>query len=249
MANVVLSDLSKLLKDSGNAKILEMLVNSEVEKAEKKRSTVADRQAAHLETISEKDLEKLKEMKVTMRTFVDLITRSSFLDWEPGTGQLLNEKEKFDAMKAWLAMKDITEFAEVWRLQARNRVFDHITSEFEVGGEEDPGNKNGNIPVYKLGKKFCKEGTGRKDPVLDEGKLKELLDELDPTIWPRIQNKEIIPAKEIKSLSVEKLMGEVGERPEILQKIGESLVVGEFKTPKMQVRPLTAEERLQGEKK
>jgi hypothetical protein len=236
MANIVETDITRLIREAGGymeafAALVDQKIDTEV--ARTSRMTVADRKAGHLDTIRTRDAEKVKEMKVVMRKFADSVIKSEALHLEDG--EQLSEKDQLQLMEAYIAFQKVKEFAEAWNEECRGTVFDHITAVNEELGVEYPEFQNGSIEVPKLGKRFCKEGNGRKAPTIDEEKLKEALGE---DLWNKVQDEELVPAKVVKALSIEKLMKAVEDDPALLELVRESLIVGEFKNPRFQVRDL-----------
>lgn len=235
MANIVESDIARLFRESGGGlEAFKALVEEKIEKEVEKtsRMTIADRKASHLEAIQQRDLEKIKEMKSVMKKFAGSVIKTDVLHPEDG---ILSDKQKVQLMEAYIAFQKVKEFAEVWNDECRQTVFDHVTAENEELGVEYPEFQNGSIEVPKLGKRFCKEGNGRKAPSIDEEALKKALGD---KVWNQVQDEVFVPAKVERSLSIEKLMKAVEEDPSLLETVRESLVVGEWKTPRFQVRDL-----------
>ncbi len=230
------SDIEKLIQDSGGyleafQALVAEKVNEEVSKAS--RSTVADRKYKHLETILSKDKVALTEMKSQMSTFITMISTSTGL--ELPAKEVLDEDQSYDLLNTYLAYQKIVEFAETWKSQLREIVFSHITEERRREGLPNPDNINGEIIVEEVGKRFVKEGAGRKPATVNQEKIRQLLSDED---YQEVLDVEIIPQRSVTKLSYEKLMKKVQEKPELMEALRESIVLGEFKSPSFIVRDL-----------
>lgn len=235
MNSLSTSDITQLIQNSGGyLEAFQALVTEKVaeEVSKSTRSTIADRKYKHLETILSKDEEALAEMKTIMGSFISTISASTGL--ELPVGQLLSSEEGHDLMSAYLAYQKVVEFAETWKSQLREIIFSHITEERRQEGLPSPENVNGEVVVPEFGKRFVKEGAGRKPARVDEDKIQELLGDE----YADVLEVEIIPAKKVTKLSYEALMKKVQEKPELMESLKEAIILGEWKSPSFIVRDI-----------
>jgi len=194
------------------------------------RSTVADRKASYKQALKNFDVDRLLAMQDVMSRVVDVMTRNEL----PG-GQMSHE-QAVALMGEYLDERDIEELLAVRKAMIKEAVFSHL----DEMGEPDV---NGKIPVPELGKKFCREGTGRGTPAVDEHRLQMLLGQR----WVQVCVEEVEPARYVPErieyrFSIEKVLDMARHDPEILEALRSCLVPGAPKTPKMVIRDLTSEE-------
>lgn len=223
--------MSELLRRSGGSyiKAFENLAR-EVQNASKiPRTSVEQRKKSWLEALAKMDEDKLLDMQEKMSDYVDLLSKHEISFEELPTE--LNDVQRVQLMRSALMSKDIKEFIETYYEWVRKVVFEVVAEEKSREGVDDPEHAKGEIKVPELGKRFCKQGGGRKDPILDQEKLKELLGEQ----WEDACEAEILPPITLPErvehhFSVEKLMKLAETNPSILEKIRECLRPGEFKS-------------------
>lgn len=190
--------------------------------AEAPRATLEHRRQVWRAAVAKLDRHLLARMNKTLRGYMTMVRRNAAITAsdEP---RILTDAEAHDLMVEHLDMKEIEVFVATRRDDIRRTVFGHLTESFAAAGEEDPENINGSIDVPELGKRFCREGTGRKDPEIDEDRLRELLGE---DAWSLVTETEIIPAQEVTTLSIDKVMRLAQSDPGVLEKVRESLIIG-----------------------
>ena len=232
------SNLSKYLDTQDSRKTLEGLLGAlDHEVAQKTvRSNLESRKSDWQKAIEKFDVEKLVELQEKMENYVDEIAVREL----PETPVVLDEKQRYGLMKEHIDLTTIKEVLEARRDFIKAAVFQSLTQENIEAGIEDPENQNGKIEVPELKKVFCREGTGRSNPSINEEKLEELLGE---EIWEKVVDRVnvpevVIPAHTETNLNVDKLMAVATEDPQLLEKLRESLVPGKYKSPKFMVRDL-----------
>lgn len=232
------SNLSKFLDSKDAKKALEGLLGAlDREVAQKTvRSNLETRKKDWQKAIEKFDVEKLFELQETMENYVDEIAVRELSD----TPAVLNDGEKYGLMKEHVNLTTIKEVLDARRDFIKTAVFQSLTQENIEKGVEDPENQNGKIEVPELKKVFCREGTGRSNPSINEEKLEDLLGkEVWEKVIDRVEVPEVvIPAHVETNLNVDKLMEAATENPELLEKLRESLVPGKYKSPKFVVRDL-----------
>lgn len=178
-----------------------------------------------------------KDMKLARETFINfpkLIRRNAaIVDVDEPTR--LAPEEARDLMEAFLEMMRVEEIAKATREQYKLRVSEAMTAQFAEEGEDYPEYVNASIDVPELGYRFSREGCGRKDPELDTDKLASLL---GPSLWERVTTEEVIPAQVVRKVDFAALMEQARHNPVVLEHLRAALKVGQWKSPRFQVRPL-----------
>lgn len=119
-------------------------------------------------------------------------------------------------------------------------VFRTLDLAFAEAGEEFPEHTNGFIDVPETGKRFVREMAGRKDSSLDEDKLRELVGE---EVWAKITVEEVIPATTVRKLDERALVAATAENPELLELVREAVKIGDWKSPRLMIRDIPANEK------
>lgn len=210
------------------------------------RTSVAKRAEDWKNALAVMDQDKLDVMQEKMFDFVDLITKQEIkFDELP---KELDGEQRVVMMKSALMVKEIKEFLDVYYEFVRSTVFNVLTERASARGADDPEHEKGEIQVLSLGKRFCKEGGNRKDPVVkresdeDGPGLHQLLGE---KLWNEITEVEIIPEKRITNINYEKLMELAVKNPEdqILEKIRATLIPGLYNSNSFAIRDIKQETR------
>lgn len=148
---------------------------------------------------------------------------------------VLAATEAADLMEEFLDLMKAEEVLKARRELIKQRVNGSMTAQFAEDGEDFPDQINASIDVPEFSHRFAREGCGRKEPELDEGKLKSLIGD---TLWNRVTTEVVIPAVVERKVDYQALMAEARKRPELLEHLRHSLKVGEWKSPRFVVRPL-----------
>ena len=119
-------------------------------------------------------------------------------------------------------------------------VFRSMDQAFAEAGEEFPEHTNGALDVPELGKRFCREGAGRKDSSLDEDKLRELVGE---EVWAQITREEVIPATTVRKIDEAALIAAAADNPALLEDVRAAVKVGDWKSPRLMIRNIPATEK------
>lgn len=238
----VLSDsqFHDLLKASSLGGILDLFDQQHRAADKSPRSTIAQRKAALSEALSGDDSDEAKTQLIalqeTLSNFVDSLDSSDIklaLDEEGALA--VTAEQKVALMRRYQDAKSIKELAEVVNAGLKAIVGEMVTAQVAADNpkEPHPEHVSGSIIVPELGKRFCKEGAGRKTPFLDQKRLAELLGE---DVWSQVVETRAVPAHEVTELSESKLMALAATDPDVLQKIAASLVPGGWKNWSFTVR-------------
>lgn len=237
-AEIEQTEVSRLLSQGGYVSAYRALVEqAERDVVRVPKTTVAQRKEMLRQVIEEIDLERLQELQDKMVTAIDTIIANEL---DLSGDHILTREEAHSLLEEMLDQRDIKELLTVRYAMAKEAVFQSLTTELAEKGVEDPENHNGEIVVPELGHRFVREACGRKDPRLDEEKLRNLLGE---ELWKQaceaeVVRRQVIPRHIEYHLSIERLMKLAADDPDILDKINESLEVGGWKTPRFAIKPL-----------
>jgi hypothetical protein len=174
---------------------------------------------------------RLTELRRKMTSFVT----KKFAIVDVAEPRQLTAAEALLLMDEFLAAADISEALEARRAEAKRMVFESITTSFADQGIDNPEHHNGSIPVPELGKKFCREGTGKTDPILNPKILEDLL---SPQDWNAVTTVTTIPAHTERILDENKLAEIIHADPRKLEILRQALIPGSWKIPRFQVRDL-----------
>ena len=212
---------------------------------EKRGSNVETRKAAHLASLV-KSNKKVKGCTAdlaptadAMRGFVAKAKAvAAFIETAMEEG--LTEEQAVMVMSEALDVKLIKEFADATYDAAKAAVYRTMDAAAEEAGEEFPSQTAMVLDVPELGKRFCREGVGRKPASLDEEKLVELVGE---DVWNEITSEQVIPATVVRVIDESKLAAAVNDNPALLEQVRAAVVPGDWKTPRLMIRDIPATEK------
>lgn len=243
MPQLAESELNRLIRAAGGSyveafKLLAGEIDRRSALERTPKTTISQRKQSYRNALETLDETTLLAMQESMSDFVDLIHA---LDLDPSTIQLPAEKA-VALMKIMLEYEKISEFTLTFHEMVREIVFKVITEQNAEKGEEFPEHVNGDIKVPELGKRFTKEGTGRKAPIVDQVGLSKLLGE---EIWNEVCDEELVeahwvPERVERRLNIEKLMKRAYQDPQLMPKIEQCVVPGDWKSPSFWIRDLKA---------
>ena len=149
----------------------------------------------------------------------------------------LNEEQVVVAMNLFLKVKLATEGADAMKDMVRSMVFRSMDLAAAEQGEEFPEHTNMEMDVPEIGKRFCREGAGRKEAEFDMKKLRALIgDEVFFAITT--EKVEVTRVVDDQALSVAILAN-----PELMEKMRDAVYPGEWKSARLMVRDMPANEK------
>lgn len=235
---VVEKDLKALLKqvDGRYVATFEGLVAEEKARAVARapRSTVDSRKLAWKEAVAKLDRGLIAKINKTLSGYTKLVRANAEVT-SAEKPRILDEDEAQSLMQEYLDLKTIEEFVKSRYEQIRRTAFGSMTESKAAEGEEFPEHVNADIEVEELGQKFVREGTGRKDPALDEDILESLLGD---ERWQAVTVKEHVPAQTFTRLDMDKLMELARKEPAVLELIRDALQEGDWKSPRLSIREI-----------
>jgi hypothetical protein len=149
----------------------------------------------------------------------------------------LNEDEIITAMNLYLSVKLATEGAESMKDMVRSMVFRSMDMAAAEQGEEFPEHTNMIMDVPALGKKFCREGAGRKDAEFDMDKLRALVGD---EVFFAITTEKVKVTREVddQALSVAIL-----SNPQLMEQLRDAVKPGDWKPARLMVRDMSPNEK------
>lgn len=239
MANnaLVETDLKRLLAaaDGSYVNAYEKLVEQEKTKALElaPRTDKAGRKGTWAKALAKKDRKVLGPIYEKMRGYVAKArTNAAIIEQDPS---VLTETEATMLMQQFLDLREIEKVVKADREAIKERVLASMTEELAEKGEDFPENVNTTVDVIDLGFKFCREGTGRKDPEINIVLLQATLGE---DLFKQVTTEKVVTTYEV---DLEKLMRAAADpaSPVSLEAIRESLTIGGWKPPSFTARPIS----------
>jgi hypothetical protein len=221
-----------------------MLLEFQHEEIREKKLTRAARIAQWEGSHDEIPIERLMELHELMSEFVaKKFAKVTVREFRP-----LSSEEASGLMDEFLAMRTMSDALEARRAAIKAMVFQHYDAVFSVADILEPDTINGQLPVPEWGKKFVREGAGRKPPTLNTEELKKRLGVADwGKVVSRIEHPAIPEWTEVhdaqaawtEELLDEDLLAEyLHSHPHQLEALRLSLTPGEKKVPRFTVRDL-----------
>lgn len=212
---------------------------------EKRGSNVETRKAAHLAALV-KTNKKVKgssaDLAPTAKAIKGFVAKAkamaAFVESAVESG--LTEEQAVIAMSVALDGKLINEFVAATYDATKSAVYASMDAAAAEAGEEFPAQTAMTLDVPETGKRFCREGVGRKPATLDEEKLAELIGE---KAWEAITTEQVIPATVVRVIDESKLAAAVNDNPALLEQVREAVIPGDWKTPRLMIRDIPATEK------
>lgn len=235
------ADLAALLATDEDG-FVAAIVATEAEKAletEKTGNNAGIRKAAIQKAMISADKKAVADHVAALKAQADLFKKVAALTEEIGENGATTEQ-------AVLLMSMITggkmgeEFIKAAYELGKELVFRSMDKAFTEAGEEFPEHTNGVLDVPELGKRFCREGAGRKDSSLDEDALRERVGE---EVWAQITREEVIPATTVRKIDEAALIAAAADNPSLLEDVRAAVKVGDWKSPRLMIRNIPANEK------
>lgn len=226
--------ISEMLKKAERKGVVADIL-AEVDEAaaiEKRGNNAATRQAAIVKALADNNELAEAEIIEAHNDHVDLAPQvAAFAPEAAETG--LSDEQALTAMRLLLAGKVISESERALYEVVRNLVFRSMDIAF--GDDEFPEAVNGYIDVPELGKRFCREGAGRKEATFDMDALRELLgDELF----------DQVTIKKVEYKVDETALAKLGiSKPGLLEQLRDVVKPGDWKSPRLMIRDIPADEK------
>lgn len=212
---------------------------------EKRGSNVETRKAAHLASLVKANkkvkgcADDLAPTTATIKAF-PAKARAIAAFIEAAMEEGLTDEQAVMVMSEALDVKLIKEFVDATYDAAKAAVYRTMDAAAEEAGEEFPSQTAMVLDVPELGKRFCREGVGRKPASLDEEKLVELVGE---QVWEQITSEQVIPATVVRVIDEAKLAAAVNDDPALLEQVRAAVIPGDWKTPRLMIRDIPATEK------
>lgn len=212
---------------------------------EKIGSNIETRKAAHLASLVKSNkkvkgcADDLAPTTATIKAFpAKARAIAAFIESAMEDG--LTDEQAVMVMSEALDVKLIKEFVDATYDAAKTAVFRTMDVAAAEMGEEFPENTAMTLDVPDTGKRFCREGVGRKPASLDEEKLAELIGEDG---WEAITSEQVVPATVVRVIDEAKLAAAVADNPALLEQVRAAVIPGDWKTPRLMIRDIPATEK------
>lgn len=201
---------------------------------EKKGNNIEVRKAAILDALATQNDLALAEITEAYNQHINLSDEAA--GFAPEVAEVgLNADQAVTAMRLLLAGKVVSETERAVYELVRQMVFGTLDMAFE--DEESPENTNGSIDVPELGKRFSREGAGRKDPKVDFDALRALVGD---EVFELVTVEKVVVTREINDAALAKFGL---ANPAVLEGLRDIVQPGDWKTPRLMVRDIPANEK------
>jgi hypothetical protein len=197
----------------------------------KKGSNVEVRKAAHRKALEEANAVELVRVAEAQD---DILPQGSGLAAKSAEvmERGLSEEEALLAMDTFLKIKLAGEAETAIAELVRTLVFRSMDLAAAEQGEEFPEHTNMSIDVPELGKRFVREGAGRKTASLD---IEALRRSLDPEIFAAITTEQVVVTRVIDETA---LTAAVLENPDLLENVRAAVSPGGWKSARLMIRDI-----------
>jgi hypothetical protein len=184
------------------------------------------------EAVSKLDRGQLAKANSLFKGYLRQVRDNAPLSENMDEPRLLTVKEAEGLMGEMLSIKEAKDILAAREEEVKRLAFSHLTEQFAADGEDFPELINGSIDVPSLGKRFSREGAGRKDPELQEKVLRSIVGE---GVWAKVVDTETVV---VEKLNIGKFMALAAKNPALLADLSRSLKVGEDKPGRLNVRDI-----------
>ena len=202
---------------------------------EKKGSNLETRKATHRKALAQNnkiELTKVSEADDKSLALGQVLATASDSIMERG----FSPEEAEQAMQAYLSLKLVVETRSSIQDLVKSLVYRTMDLAAVEQGEEFPEHTNMSIDIEGLGKRFVREGCGRKEATVDLDTLAELV---GPEVFASITRDKVVVTREIDETA---LTLAVLDNPELLEQFRAAVVPGDWKTSRLMVRDIPAEQ-------
>lgn len=226
--------LVEMLKKHDKSVVSDLLKQVDLASAlSKKGSNVELRKKAVLQSLEQNNDLALAELSDALDALIPLgqeLTKQA----DEIIAQGLDEEQVVTAMNLYLKVKMSIEGADAMKDMIRNMVFSSMDKAAAELGEEFPEATNMVMDVPELGKRFCREGAGRKEAEFDIDKLRAVVgDELFD---------KITVAKVTYKVDESALSAAILANPGLMEELRDAIKPGDWKSPRLMVRDIPANE-------
>lgn len=146
----------------------------------------------------------------------------------------LDTEQAEQAMQAYVSGKLVVETQGAIQDLVKSLVYRSMDLQAEEQGEEFPEHTSMSLDVPELGKRFVREGCGRKDATID---IEALRAALSPEVFASITAEKVVVTRVIDEAA---LTAAVLENPALLENVRDAVVPGDWKSPRLMVRDIPA---------
>ena len=146
----------------------------------------------------------------------------------------LDTEQAFQAMQAYVSGKLVVETQASIQDLVKSLVYRSMDLSMAEQGEEFPEQTNAVLDVPELGKRFSREGAGRKAATFD---LEALRAAVGDEVFEKITAEKVVVTREVDEAA---LTAAVLADPSLLETVRDAVVPGDWKTTRLIVRDIPA---------
>lgn len=227
------AELTALLQAGSSSLIADLLAQADRTAAlAKKGSNVEARKAAHRKNLAENNKLALAAVNAAFQKLIPLgQTIAAYSEQVMADGA--DEDQIVDLMTAYTEGKLVAEAQSAIQDLVKTLVFRSMDKAF--ADEEFPEHTNGFIDVPATGKRFAREGAGRKPAEIDLDALAELV---GPEVFAQVTTEVVTRKIDESALSAAVLAD-----PALLESVRAAIVPGDWKSPRLMVRDIPANDK------
>ena len=229
-ATIATTDIATILANAEANYVKAILAKTEAEALEnvkKSGSSVAQRKASINKALAEANKQAIAAHVAALKSIPTEASALAAIGDEVSDNGLTTDQAVL-AMEHVLHIKAAKDLIDA--IYEATRAMVYRTMDLAFADEEFPEHTNGVIDVPETGKRFAREGAGRKAATIDN---KALADAIGAELWDEISTEQVTVKRVIDE---EKLAAVVADHPELLEAIRGAVVPGEWKTPRLMVR-------------
>lgn len=204
--------------------------------AVKKGTNVELRKAAHRKALKDNNAIELERVDAAQeRMLPQGQTLAEQSDQIMAAG--LDVEQAVVAMQSYVDGKLIAETQTAIQELVKTLVFRSMDLAAAEQGEEYPEHTNMVLDVPELGKRFCREGAGRKPATVDFEALRAAI---SPELFDQITTKKVEISYDLDQAA---LSAAVLETPGLLEIVRDAVVPGDWKSERLMVRDIPAHDK------
>lgn len=144
----------------------------------------------------------------------------------------LDEEQAAQAMQAYVSGKLVVETQGAIQDLVKSLVYRSMDLSMEEQGEEFPEQTNAILDVPELGKRFVREGAGRKPATFDIDALRAAVGD---EVFEKITAEKVVVTRVVDEAA---LTAAVLENPALLETVRDAVVPGDWKPTRLMVRDI-----------
>lgn len=157
-----------------------------------------------------------------------------------GENGTLSAEDAVLVMSQVLDGKLVKELIDATYEAARESVYRTMNAALAAEGVDFPEHTAADLDVPELGKRFSRQGGGRKDASFDEEALRAILGE---EAWAAVTTEEVIPAQTVQVVDNAKLSAYLNAHPAMIEQVRDAVVPGDWKPVRLVIKDIPEEKK------